>query len=248
MECTEFVIAVLVFVALIIAAAIVLCMGAPAPATKGGGEGVGAVFTDIYEKDAWGNNRNPNYNGSSGDGSAYRYNIKTYVPFMHKIFKKYNIHSVVDLGCGDFRIGRALYNGRGIRYTGYDTYDKIITYHRTQYDSNFYTFVHSDFTKHDELEKLKPADLCILKDVLQHWPYKTIIEVMDYLVHANKYKYIIVVNCYKSADPKVSSADIEPGGWRPLSISKYPLNRYGGVKLYNWDTKEVSIIIPSARG
>ena len=48
----------------------------------------GAVFTDIYENDIWGDNNNPNYKGSSGVGSAYFYNKYTYIPFMHQFLKE----------------------------------------------------------------------------------------------------------------------------------------------------------------
>jgi len=205
----------------------------------------GAVFTDIYENDIWGDNNNPNYKGSSGVGSAYFYNKYTYIPFMHQFLKEYEIKSVVDLGCGDFRIGPALYDDLDITYTGYDAYDKLIQNHKARINNpQKYTFITADFTKKSELERLKPADLCILKDVLQHWPFRTITKVMDYLVSCKKYKYILVVNCYKKDDifDRTYKKDIKMGEWHPLSTYSYPLNRYKGIKLFNWDTKEVSLI------
>ena len=213
---------------------------------KTGGDS-GAIFTEIYENDIWGDNQNPNYKGSSGLGSAYFYNKYTYIPFMHQFLKDYNINSVVDLGCGDFRIGPAIYDELDIKYTGYDAYNKIIEYHNARINNpQKYTFIHSDFTKKSELVKLKSADLCILKDVLQHWPYRTIIHVMDYLVSCKKYKYILVVNCYKKDGEYLPNykKDIKMGQWRPLSTYSYPLNKYNGIKLFNWDTKEVSLITP----
>ena len=214
------------------------------PIVKQGGSS-GAVFTEIYENDVWGDNNNPNYKGSSGIGSAHFYNKYTYIPFMHQFLDEYNIKSVVDLGCGDFRIGPALYDDRDVTYTGYDAYDKLIEYHKARINNpQKYTFITSDFTKKSELVGLKPADLCILKDVLQHWPYRTIIKVMDYLVSCKKYKYILVVNCYKKDGEfdRSFKKDIKMGEWHPLSAYSYPLDRYKGVKLFNWDTKEISLI------
>ena len=80
--------------------------------------------------------------------------------------------------------------------------------------------------------------------MLQHWPYKTIIEVMDYLVASKKYKYILIINCYKKDGvfDKNFKKDIEFGQWHPLSIHSYPLRKYKGVELFQWDTKEVSLI------
>jgi hypothetical protein len=41
------------------------------------------VFTNIYEKLLWGDNCNPEYNGSSGGGSDVDFNKDTYIPFLH---------------------------------------------------------------------------------------------------------------------------------------------------------------------
>ena len=62
------------------------------------------IFTNIYENSVWGNNNNKEYKGSSGLGSEVEYN-KDYIPLLKKIINDYNVKSVVDLGCGDFRIG-----------------------------------------------------------------------------------------------------------------------------------------------
>ena len=60
------------------------------------------IFTKIYEKKIWGDNKNKNYSGSSGGGSCTSYN-KKYVEILKKVISDYNITSVVDLGCGDGR-------------------------------------------------------------------------------------------------------------------------------------------------
>lgn len=226
---------------LFITAAFILIASKQSTVTGGSSS---AVFQRIYENDVWGDNDNPNYKGSSGMGSAYFYNKNTYIPFMHQFLKEYEIKSVVDLGCGDFRIGPLLYDQLDITYSGYDIYDKLIQYHKARLNGPKYTFITSDFTKKCELVQLKSADLCILKDVLQHWPFRTIIKVMDYLVSCKKYKYILVVNCYKKDGvfDRTYKEDIKMGEWHPLSTYSYPLNKYKGVKLFNWDTKEVSLI------
>ena len=79
------------------------------------------IFTNIYEKKIWGNNKNKNYSGSSGEGSGIQYN-KKYIKIVKNVIKDYKINNIVDLGCGDFRIGRLLYDDINILYTGYDTY------------------------------------------------------------------------------------------------------------------------------
>ena len=128
------------------------------------------VFTNIYNNHIWGNNNNPEYNGSSGGGSDIDYNKESYIPLLKKFITDNKIKTVVDLGCGDFRCGKLLYDNLDIIYTGYDTYKKIIEYN-SKYNSSSekYSFHHLDFC--NSKESIIDGDLCILKDVLQHWYY-----------------------------------------------------------------------------
>jgi SAM-dependent methyltransferase len=203
------------------------------------------VFTEVYETKEWGDNDNPNYEGSSGLGSAVWYNKKTYIPFIHKFLKKYKIKSVVDLGCGDFRIGLLLYGKKNIDYTGYDAYKGVIDYNNDKFkENNNFHFIHSDFTSIKDRENIKNADLCIIKDVLQHLPNKTIINFLDYITKSKKFKYILLINCYNSTPVNTVKyrKDIKPGEFSSLSALRYPLKKYNSRVLYKWDTKEISLI------
>jgi len=71
-----------------------------------------------------GNNNNTEYSGSSGDGSDIDYNKYNYVPMLKKFIISNNIKTVVDLGCGDFRCGKLIYDNLDILYHGYDAYKK----------------------------------------------------------------------------------------------------------------------------
>lgn len=196
------------------------------------------IFSNLYENSAWGNNNNPDYKGSSGDGSTLRYNLNTYIPFLRDFLKNNNINSVADLGCGDFLCGKEIYDDlKNINYHGYDTYKKIIDFHlKSNWDQRF-TFTHSDFF--DKKEEIEPADLCILKDVLQHWPVADIYKFLDYLVESKKFKYILITNCsYQSLD----DVDISNNQFRDLSAKFLPLKKYNPVVLYRYNTKEVSLI------
>lgn len=208
------------------------------------------LFTKVYETRKWGDNDDPAYEGSSGTGSDINYNMKTYVPLVRDFITKYNIRSVVDLGCGDFRVGLFIYNGMNVNYTGYDAYKKVVDSNNETYNPyGKFNFIHSDFASKGDRIHLKPADLCIIKDVVQHWPYADIINFLDYIIKSKKYKYILLTNCYLGKiDGAYNGDDIkEAGGFHPLSIKKYPLNKYNGEILYTWDTKEVSLIIPKVK-
>lgn len=195
------------------------------------------IFTKIYESKKWGNNNSDNYSGSSGYGSSIEYN-KKYIEIVKKIINDNKINSVVDLGCGDFRIGRLLYDDLNVSYTGYDVYKKIIDYHTSQYSQPKYTFKHLDF--YTNKENIVQADMCILKDVIQHWATEQIYVFMDYLLESKKFKYILLVNCcYQEVNDESCS---HVGGWRQLTCNLLPLKKYNAVKIANYNTKEISII------
>lgn len=195
------------------------------------------IFTKVYENKVWGNNNISGYNGSSGGGSDIHYNKNSYIPVVKKFIIDKNISQVADLGCGDFRCGPLLYDDLDIRYTGYDTYKKVIEYNSTIYALPKYSFNHLDF--YNNKESIQNGELCILKDVLQHWPLENIYTFLDYIVDNKKFKYILICNCsYQQQD----NTNITLGGFRPLSCNYFPLKKYNATKIYKYDTKEVSII------
>lgn len=194
------------------------------------------IFTKIYEKKIWGDNKNKNYSGSSGGGSCTSYN-KKYVEILKKVISDYNITSVVDLGCGDFRIGKSIYNDIDIIYTGYDAYKKVIDYNITEHPKPKYTFEHLDF--YNNKETIVKGDMCILKDVIQHWSLDEIYLFLDYLTTSNKFKYILLVNC---CNQKSENQDCSTGNFRGLKCNLLPLKKYNPIKICNYNSKEISII------
>ena len=195
------------------------------------------IFTNIYESKIWGNNNNSNYRGSSGDGSEIYLNKDTYVPFLKNLINDNNIKTIIDLGCGDFKCGTLIYDKLDIVYNGYDTYNKIIEYHQQNYSLPKYNFTELDFC--NKKEEIINGDLCILKDVLQHWSLKNIYTFLDHLVDNKKFKYILLINCcFQTED----NTDINDGEFRPLSCNFLPLKKYNPKKLYNYSTKEISVI------
>ena len=195
------------------------------------------VFTNVYETNLWGNNNIVEYNGSSGGGSDINYNKDNYIPFLKKFITDNAIKHIVDLGCGDFRCGKLIYDDLDILYTGYDAYKKVIDYNSTQYSLPKYSFINLDFFNNKE--NIINGELCILKDVIQHWSLDYIYKFLDYLVEYKKFKYILICNCcYQTQD----NTDIQLGDFRPLSYNYLPLKKYSSIKLFNYHSKEVSVI------
>jgi hypothetical protein len=193
-------------------------------------------FTKVYETKLWGDNQNTEYNGSSGDGSNVDYNKDTYVPFLKQFIRENRIQTIVDLGCGDFKCGKLIYDDADVRYRGYDTYQKIVDYNAKQHSLPKYGFEHLDFF--NCREDIVNGDLCILKDVLQHWHLDEIYTFLDYLVTSKKFKYILICNCCHQTTDNPENAD----RFTPLSVQFFPLKKYNPIKLYNYHTKEISVI------
>ena len=194
-------------------------------------------FTNVYENKLWGNNNIAEYCGSSGGGSSLNYNADTYVSFLKKFITDNNIKNIVDLGCGDFICGKIIYDDLDILYTGYDAYKKVIDYNSKKHSLPKYSFIHLDFCNNKE--NIINGELCILKDVIQHWSLDNIYTFLDYLVEEKKFKYILICNC---CNQRYDDTNIENGEFRPLSCHYFPLKKYNPTKLYNYHSKEVSVI------
>jgi len=194
------------------------------------------IFTYVYEQKIWGDNYNDEYSGSSGDGSFIEINKNTYIPFLKNFIVNHNIKNIVDLGSGDFKCGKLIYDDLDILYTGYDAYKKIIDYNSKQYSLPKYSFIHLDF--YNKKESIIKGDLCILKDVIQHWKVEEIYTFLDYLVENKLFKYILICNCCNQKEDNPNNYY----RFTPLSHNFFPLKKYNPVKLYNYHTKEVSVI------
>lgn len=192
-----------------------------------------AVFSGIYERSFWGSNMNPAYRGSSGSGSDPDYN-RPYIEWLRDLIRDRKIQTVVDLGCGDFRCGPLIYNDLNVSYTGLDVYRPLIESLQTEYPD--YTFRHLDFFT--DLEEIPPGDLCILKDVLQHWSNQDITVFLESLIRSKKFRWILICNCAQQKRVK----NIKTGYHRQLSISFRPLSQFSPTVQLTYETKEVSLI------
>lgn len=194
------------------------------------------IFTDYYEKCTWGNNQNKKYLGSSGPGSSLEFNIQHYVPFLKNFITTNNIKNIVDLGCGDFRCGLSIYSELFVKYVGYDAYEKVIEFNKENFNPHKFEFYHLDFLNNKE--QLISADMCILKDVLQHWMVEEIYSFLDYLTETKKYKYILLCNCGDQVIDNPPNYERS----KSLSVNFLPLKKYNPKVLLSYNNKELSLI------
>jgi SAM-dependent methyltransferase len=112
------------------------------------------TFADIYRKDIWGN--------GSGSGSDDRF-ATAYCDLVSEFARQNRIDGILDIGCGDFRVGKLIVS-RGLRYLGVDVVQEVIERNQREYGSERVRFQCLDAT----LEKLPHAELCLIRQVLQH--------------------------------------------------------------------------------
>lgn len=192
-------------------------------------------FTQIYETCAWDNNKDPLYRGSSGGGSAINYNKDSYVPFLRRLLSDLEVTTVADIGCGDFLCGPLIYDtDNGVTVHGYDAYAAVVEANKARFPQH--KFTHLDvFVNRAQIEG---ADLCIIKDVLQHWLIPDIYTFLNDIVTSGKFKHILVCNCCGQTEDDPDNRELSTG----LSCDFLPLKRYGATKLFKYGTKEVSLI------
>ena len=165
------------------------------------------AFSKIYEEGVWGVGRD-GY-GSSGGGSSIETTI-LYRQFLMEFLREHDIHSVVDLGCGDWEFSRTI-DWKGLNYTGYDVVAKLIARNQLLYGTSNIHFVHADVI-HTELPC---ADLLICKEVLQHLTNQDIMQIMRQF---HKFRFCLITNDLGS------NGDIDRGGYRGLDLSQPPFS------------------------
>jgi SAM-dependent methyltransferase len=166
------------------------------------------IFNNIYKYNLWG--------FGSGTGSL-KFNNKQYIKFMNEFLKKHNdITKIVDLGCGDWQLHKHI-NLEKKKYLGIDIVDKIINTNKKIYGSNNISFQCINFLDNE----LPEADLCIIKDVLQHLSDENIHKFFNKL-KKKIYKYVLITNDISKFN--LNYLDIPNGMYKPIDITKSPYN------------------------
>ncbi len=164
------------------------------------------IFNNIYKKHKWG--------WGSGTGSIPVLN-KPFIQFTNAFLKKHqDIRIIVDMGCGDWRIGKSLAL-KNKKYIGCDVSDFIVKKNRIKFASPDREFLCLDAV----VDKLPKGDLVILKDVLQHLCSQDVVRVLSKI---SVYKYVIIQN--DIYDPQHSPRplkEIRNGGYRPIDVRNF---------------------------
>jgi hypothetical protein len=135
------------------------------------------VFTRIYTDARWGG---PRGSFCSGAGSHEESIVQPYVAAVSAELRRLGAGSmtVVDLGCGDFSIGRQLAGECG-RYIGVDIVKPLIEYNRVIFGSDRIEFRHLDIVA----DELPAGDICFVRQVFQHLSNAQILAVLPKLAN-----------------------------------------------------------------
>jgi SAM-dependent methyltransferase len=139
---------------------------------------VAETFQNIYRTKAWGGREQLFCSGGGSRGVVADKYCESVIGFI----KENQIQHVVDLGCGDFMVGKKLVDATGIRYTGIDIVPELIAHLKSTVENPRVGFDCLDIMN----DTLPKADLYLVRQVLQHLSNQEISKVLDNLGNRSK--------------------------------------------------------------
>ena len=145
------------------------------------------VFSEVYERRLW--SGSVNTEGEDGFFSGPGSNAQAAVPyaeFVRGFISRQGIKSVIDLGCGDFRVGR-LIAGACTKYVGIDIVEQLVAANTEAFGSDVVSFRAMNIIE----DELPNGDLCLVREVLQHLSNAQINRILKKLA---KYEFVLVTD------------------------------------------------------
>jgi SAM-dependent methyltransferase len=162
-------------------------------------------FSEIYHTKLWGEADGEAF--CSGGGSAAQFAVP-YVKQVQTLIAEHEIRTVVDLGCGDFRVGRLLCAQGDLQYVGVDVVPDLIAYNQSRFGGPQVEFRCANLID----DELPDGELCLIRQVLQHLSNA---EISHVLAKCAKYRVVLVTE----------ELFTKPGSRPNLDIKHGPDNR-----------------------
>ncbi|ARK09902.1 class I SAM-dependent methyltransferase [Fibrella sp. ES10-3-2-2] len=142
------------------------------------------TFTHIYTNRLWGTSEDEFYSGSGSDKET----THPYIEAVAEFINSNRITSLVDIGCGDFRVGNTLLGNLStpIKYTGLDIVESLVLHNRKKYGTASITFQCVNAVDQD----LPKAEACTIREVLQHLSNQEIAVILEKV--RKTYKFAII--------------------------------------------------------
>jgi SAM-dependent methyltransferase len=180
------------------------------------------AFDRIYSEGLWA--KDAQGQGTSGYGSTLEF-TKLYRVFLQDFLAAHRIGSVVDAGCGDWEFSQAI-AWKDIRYLGVDIVPSVIVANQRRFGSPSVRFAVADIVR----DQLPPADLLLVKDVLQHLSNA---DITLFLRQLPRYRHVLIVNDVVPETLSAPPADIPTGRYRPIDVTQPPFS-LAGTKVLAW--------------
>ncbi len=164
------------------------------------GQTVKGVFTHIYQRNVWGGQPNEFF---SGQGSTAPH-ATVYAETVRQFIAGRHLSSVVDLGCGDFVVGQSLQMD-GVAYIGVDIVDDLIARNQRQFGGPNTSFVCRDIIA----DELPAADLCLIRQVLQHLSNAQIATILQ---KTQQYPLVLITEHYPAPGRTIVPNKDKPAG------------------------------------
>ncbi len=153
------------------------------------------VFTTVYEQNKWGGRKGE---FCSGTGSSDERIVTAYISMVFAKATNENFLGLrfVDLGCGDFRVGKQLLPLCS-HYRGVDIVKPLIKYNQQKYSNEKTDFEHLDIVQ----DRLPIGDVCFVRQVLQHLSNRQIATVLQKLRH---FRWVFITEHYPTDNDAIT--------------------------------------------
>jgi hypothetical protein len=181
------------------------------------GANVNEVFTNIFERDAWGGNFSVSGPGSDPDQTR---EIISELPIL---FRDLNISTLLDVPCGDFS-WMSMVDLADIKYIGGDIVKELI-------QSNVDRHIRKDIQFQSLnliTDKLPKADLILCRDCLVHFSFKDIFACLHNIC-SSQAEYLLTTTFLN----RRTNQNITTGQWRTLNFEISPFNFPEPLRLIN---------------
>lgn len=167
-----------------------------------------SVFTEIYQRNSWGNEESRSGNGSTLERTEP---IRAMIP---RILGKHGVIRMLDAGCGDFNWMREVDLG-AVDYHGVDLVDEMIRQNQARYGSDTRHFSTADIVA----DTLPAADLIFCRDCLFHLSNSDAMKALENFRRTGA-RWLLT-----TTDPtQERNLLIATGSYRPINLCAEPFN------------------------
>lgn len=187
------------------------------------------TFSKIYKRGEWGRSADSKFfSGLGSIGAAATF----YVEHMAELLQRHAQDkgrplTIVDVGCGDFQVGRTLLEKLpGFSYIGCDIVEELIAHNKAAHSGSRITFRVLDVVR----DPLPEGDVCLVRQVFQHLSNDDILKTLGHL----KYPLIYITEgqpaCIEGPPnpDKPTNSEVRfnwrTGRGRGVELSKPPFN------------------------